>query len=84
MTELTSMKNIGREMVKKLESVGIHSAEELISTGAEQAYFKLKAAYPNICLVHLYSLEGAVTNTEFNKLDGNRKKELKAFSDCLT
>ena len=34
MPELTSMMNIGREMEKKLISVGIESSEELIGVGA--------------------------------------------------
>ena len=40
MAELTSMMNIGKEMAKKLESVGIGSAEELARLGAEQAFLK--------------------------------------------
>ncbi|MCI8743989.1 MAG: hypothetical protein HFG63_15465 [Lachnospiraceae bacterium] len=83
MAELTSMMNIGKEMAKKLDSVGIGSAEELVRQGAEQAFLKLKERYPNVCLVHLYALEGAVRNVEFNSLLEGRKKELKAFSDFL-
>ena len=56
MAELTSMMNIGKEMAKKLDSVGIGSAEELVCSGAEQAFLKLKERYPNVCLVHLYAL----------------------------
>ena len=76
MTELTSMANIGREMARKLKSVGIGSAEELVRLGAEQAFLKLKERYPNVCLVHLYALEGAVCNVEFSNLAESRKKEL--------
>ena len=83
MSELTSMMNIGREMKKKLISVGIESSEELIETGAKDAFLKLKQNYPNICLVHLYTLEGAIHNTEYNRLSENTKKELKEFSDFL-
>lgn len=83
MAELTSMKNIGNEMAKKLTSVGIDSSEKLIETGAKQAFLKLKEVYPQVCLVHLYTLEGAILNTEFNNLPSNRKKELKEFSDFL-
>ncbi len=68
MAELTSMMNIGKEMAKKLASVGIASQEELIQSGAEQAFLKLKERYPQVCLVHLYALEGAVCNVEFNSL----------------
>lgn len=83
MAELTSMMNIGKEMSKKLISIGIDTAEELIFTGAKQAFSRLKKAYPNVCLVHLYTLEGAITNTEYNSLSAERKKELKEFSDSL-
>lgn len=44
MAELTSMKNIGNEMAKKLTSVGINSSEKLIETGAKQAFLKLGGA----------------------------------------
>lgn len=79
----TSMMNIGKEMAKKLDLVGISSAEELVRLGAEQAFLKLKERYPNVCLVHLYALEGAICNVEFNRLPESRKKELKEFSDFL-
>ncbi len=83
MAGLMEMRNIGREMAGKLESVGICSAEELQEIGAKQAFFKLKEVYPNVCLVHLYALEGAVQDTEYNRLSEDTKKELKAFSDFL-
>ena len=83
MAELTSMMNIGSEMAKKLTSVGIDSPEKLIETGSKQAFFKLKEVYPSVCLVHLYALEGAICNTEFNSLSEDTKKELKEFSDFL-
>ncbi len=83
MSELTSMMNIGKEMEKKLVSVGIDSAEKLIETGSKQSFLKLKETYPNVCLVHLYTLEGAICNIEFNSLSEDKKKELKEFSDFL-
>lgn len=83
MTELTSMMNIGKEMEKKLKSVGIDSPEKLIAEGSKQAFLKLKETYPSVCLVHLYTLEGAIQNTEFNSLSEETKKELKEFSDFL-
>ncbi len=44
---------------------------------------RLKGAYPSVCLVHLYALEGAIENREFNSLPEEKKKELKEFSDFL-
>lgn len=51
MSELTSMMNIGKEMERKLISIGIDSAEKLMELGAKQAFVKLKQEYPQVCLV---------------------------------
>ncbi len=83
MAELTEMMNIGKEMARKLTVVGIDSSEKLLQTGAKQAFLQLKQEYPNVCLVHLYALEGAICNTKFNCLSEERKTELKEFSDFL-
>ena len=83
MTKLTAMMNIGREMERKLTAVGISSAEELMALGAEEAFRRLKGAYPGVCLVHLYALEGAVSQTEYNGLSADRKRALRAFSETL-
>lgn len=81
MTELTSMRNIGKELERKLKIIGIKSAEELKQFGSKEAFFRLKQRFPEVCLVHLYTLEGAITNTNFNELSEETKKELKEFSD---
>ena len=83
MAELTSMRNIGGEMAKKLRSIGIDSSEKLIAAGSTQAFCKLRQTYPQVCLVHLYTLEGAIRNIPFQQLPAHIKQELKAFSDSL-
>ena len=83
MSELASMMNIGKEMERKLTSVGIDSMEKLIELGSKEAFMKLKQTYPNVCLVHLYTLEGAIHNIEYNCLSEDKKKDLKEFSDFL-
>lgn len=83
MADLTSMKNIGKELSTKLNSVGINSAEDLIELGSKQAFWRLKIKHPNVCLVHLYTLEGAIQGINFNSLSVDKKKELKEFSDSL-
>ncbi len=81
MRDLTSMKNIGQELERKLKIIGINSAEDLKRIGSKEAFFKLKMRFPEVCLVHLYTLEGAITDTDFNKLSEETKKDLKEFSD---
>ncbi len=83
MADLTTMPNIGKEMANKLKSVDINTAEELISIGSKEAFFRLKMKYPQVCLVHLYTLEGAIENIEFNCLSEKTKANLKEFSDSL-
>ena len=77
------MINIGKEMAKKLSAIGIGSPEQLTELGAEQAFVKLKRVYPQVCLVHLYALEGAIQHIEFNHLPEGRKKELKEWALLL-
>lgn len=81
--KLTELKNIGSQMNTKLNAVGITSSEELKSLGSKETFFRLKLAYPNVCLVHLYSLQGAIDDIEYNMLPEKTKKELKDFSDSL-
>lgn len=83
MTELASMRNIGKEIEKKLKTVGICSAEELIRTGSKEAFLRMKLRFPNVCLVHLYTLQGAVDNIDYNQLTDEVKQDLKNFSDGL-
>ena len=83
MTDLTTMINIGKEMENKLKNVEIDCAEKLIEVGSKEAFFRLKTKYPQVCLVHLYTLEGAIRNVEFNCLSEETKADLKAFSDSL-
>lgn len=81
MAELNSMLNIGKEIERKLISVGIDSSEELVRIGSKEAFVRLKLRHSNVCLVHLYTLQGAIDNIEYNKLPDEIKSDLKSFSD---
>ncbi len=64
MASLTSMKNIGKNIAKKLSTVGINTSEELIEIGSKRAFKRMKEVYPKICSVYIYTLEGAITDTD--------------------
>lgn len=82
MAALTSL-GLGRTMEKKLLSVGIDSAEALKAIGSRQAVVRLRAQYPNTCIVILYHLEAAIRGVEIKQLDDVCKSELKAFfNEC--
>ena len=53
MAELTSLRNIGNKIEKKLKTVGIATAEELRSVGSKKAFVRLKAHDPNVCATYL-------------------------------
>ena len=83
MSELTSMKNIGDAIATKLKSVEIDTPEKLCALGSREAFFRLKARHPNVCLVHLYALEGAVSDMDYNRLPEKTKKDLQVFCHSI-
>ena len=66
---------------RKLKIIGIESAEDLKQLGSKEAFFKLKQKFSEVCLVHLYTLEEAITDTNFNELFEETEKDLKEFFD---
>ena len=52
-------------------------------SGGKEAFAHLKAIYPKVCLVHLYALQGAIDEVEYNQLSEELKAELKEYSDGL-
>ncbi|MCL1792070.1 MAG: TfoX/Sxy family protein [Peptococcaceae bacterium] len=80
MADLTTMRNIGEVIAKKLKSVGITTAEELRQAGSQEAFVRLTMKYPNTCLVTLYALEGAITDTDYSRLPEDTKQDLKTIS----
>lgn len=82
MASVTTL-GLGKTMEKKLHTVGIHTAEELKKTGSREAVFRLKAQYPNTCVVILYHLESAIRGITMQQLDPASKAELKAWFSRL-
>ncbi|WP_028042100.1 TfoX/Sxy family DNA transformation protein [Candidatus Stoquefichus massiliensis] len=83
MESLDNMLNIGKEMKRKLFSIGVRSSEDLIRLGSKEVFFQLKEQHPNVCLVHLYALQGAIDNVDYDKLPDEVKLDLKQYSDSL-
>lgn len=81
MTQLNSLIGIGKEMERKLNSLGIMTIEEFQSCDVLDTFVRMKTMYPNVCLVHLQVLQGAYTDTEYDKLESSVKKKLKSFYD---
>ena len=80
MTKLSDLPNIGAHAEQQLIEVGVTTAEDLLTIGAEQAWLKLQTIDPGVCIMQLYDLEGAVQGIPKKALDPARKQELKAFA----
>ena len=79
MGELSKLPNIGKELERQLNEVGIMTADELKELGAQQAWLKTRAVDPSACLHRLIALEGAVEGIKKTELSPDKKAELKDF-----
>ena len=51
--------------------------------GSKEVFLQLKEQHPNVCLVHLYALQGAIDHVDYDKLPDEVKLDLKQFSDRI-
>ena len=79
MGELQKLSNIGKEIEKQLNTVGIHTYDDLVNTGSQEAWLKIKAIDPSACVNRLMSLEGAIQNVRWHNLPDTDKLHLKEF-----
>lgn len=79
MGELMKLPNIGDEIEKQLNMVGINSYEELKNFGAEQAWLKIRQIDESACINRLLAIEGALQGIKKTLLSDERKAELKDF-----
>jgi DNA transformation protein len=79
MGELSKLPNIGGEIERQLNQVGITTYEELLTAGAEQAWLRIFEIDTSACMNRLLALEGALQGVKKALLLPERKAELKEF-----
>lgn len=79
MSQLTDLPNIGRVLAQALAQAGIDTPEALRQLGAKEAFIRLRAQDPTVCLSKLQALEGAVRGVRWHALPQEVKDELHAF-----
>ncbi|ADL51392.1 TfoX/Sxy family protein [Clostridium cellulovorans] len=82
MGELSKLPNIGKEVERQLNNVGIDTYDELKNIGAEQAWLKIQEIDVSACINRLLALEGAIEGVKKTELSQERKAELKDFYNC--
>lgn len=79
MGELSKLPNIGKEVERQLNEIGVTTYEELKYLGAEKAWLKIQEIDESACLHRLLALEGALQGVKKTLLNDERKVELKEF-----
>ena len=77
--DLSSLKNIGPTIQKRLHEIGINSKSDLKRIGPVLAYQKIQGKNPGktipVCY-YLYSLQGALEDKHWDKISQTKKKKL--------
>ena len=79
MGELSKLPNIGKEVERQLNEIGVTTYEELKYLGAEKAWLKIQEIDDSACIHILLALEGALQGVKKTLLSDERKVELKEF-----
>lgn len=76
---LSSLKNIGPTIQKRLQEIGINSKNDLKRIGPVLAYQKIQSKNQGktvpVCY-YLYSLQGALDNKHWDKISQKKKQKL--------
>lgn len=83
MAELTSIKNIGPAFAASLKAVGITTAEDLRTLGADAAYAKMLEGGSRPHFIGYYVLHMALQGRPWNDCKGEEKKALRRRFDQI-
>ena len=73
-----TLRNIGPKSAAWLRQVGLRTAEDLVATGAVQAFVKVRRAGFKPSLNLLYALEGALLDCHWHDVPEARRQQLLA------
>lgn len=79
MGNLTELPNIGKELSRQLNAVGVTDEAQLKELGSREAWLQIQAIDASACLHRLLALEGAVRGVKKAQLPPEVKEELRAF-----
>lgn len=83
MGSLASLPNIGKVLEQNLNSIGIHTPQELQAVGSKDAFLRIRRIDSGACLHMLYGLQGAIEGVRYTQLSEKTKQDLKDFFNSL-
>ena len=75
-SDLLGLKNLGSTSINWLRAIGINSPRDLEAMGPVEAYTRIKDRNIKVSKVFLYALQGALSDTHWNDLDPDLKRQL--------
>jgi len=79
MEKLSDLINIGKEVERQLQQVGITNKDALESIGSKEAWVNIQSIDSSACINRLMALEGAIQGVRWHDLDSQTKENLKDF-----
>lgn len=79
MDGLSRLPNIGKELERQLELVGIKTKEQLVELGSEEVWLRIQKIDSSACIHRLLALEGAIQGVKKSELPTEEKARLRAF-----
>jgi len=76
MDQLLELKNIGRTSALWLHTIGINNYDDLREIGPSEAYKRINERGIRTSKVLLYALQGALTDTHWNDIQSDVKRQL--------
>ncbi len=76
MSDLITLKNIGNTSAYWLQTVGIGNSDDLKAAGATEAYIRIHEFGIKTTKALLYSLYGAIHDTNWKDIDSATKQQL--------
>ena len=74
--ELADLLNLGQKSSQMLHDAGIQTVQQLRDIGVVEAYLAIRRQGIAVSLNMLYAIEGALTNTRWNRLDPATREAL--------
>ncbi|MCB9461259.1 MAG: TfoX/Sxy family protein [Anaerolineaceae bacterium] len=73
---MSRIKNIGPKSESWLNDIGIFTVDDVEVIGVVEVYRRLKLSRPNISLVMLYALQGAVMDMHWQEIPDDVREDL--------